>query len=146
MKPKKIKIMNSFKNAETFFHNCESGMGFEACQDYVVENASFNCQSEALAAITTLKDYVNWISGLGTPMPGNSYKISSSAYDADNNTAIFFSTFTGTHSADGGPVPPTNKTTNTHYVYAIQMNGEGKVASMTKIWNGPWALKELGWM
>jgi len=26
------------------------------------------------------------------------------------------------------------------------MNDEGKIESMTKIWNAPWALRELGWM
>jgi len=32
------------------------------------------------------------------------------------------------------------------YVYAIKMNADNKVASMTKVWNAPWAMKELGWM
>lgn len=70
-------------------------MGFEACKDYVAENASFNSQSEVLAEVISVKNYVNWIAGLGTTMPGNSCEISASAYDEDNNTAIFFSTFTG---------------------------------------------------
>jgi len=26
------------------------------------------------------------------------------------------------------------------------MNGDDKVARMTKVWNAPWAMKELGWM
>jgi len=26
------------------------------------------------------------------------------------------------------------------------MNDEGKIESMTKIWNASWALRELGWM
>ena len=139
--------MNSFKNAESFFHNCESAKGWEACKSYVAENAKFNAQSEPLAEVTVVKDYVEWMAGLGTvTMPGCSYSISASAYDESKNTAIFFATFTGTHSGDGGPIPPTNKTTNTHYVYALKMNDDGKVESMTKIWNSSWALRELGWM
>ncbi|PTL98795.1 MAG: hypothetical protein DA407_17395 [Bacteroidetes bacterium] len=139
--------MNSFKNAQSFFHNCESAKGWEACKAYVSENAKFNAQSEPLAEVTDVKDYVEWMAGLGTvTMPGCSYSISASAYDESKNTAIFFATFTGTHSGDGGPIPPTNKTTNTHYVYALKMNDDGKVESMTKIWNSSWALRELGWM
>ena len=139
--------MNSFKNAQSFFHNCESAKGWEACKAYVAENAKFNAQSEPLAEVTVVKDYVEWMAGLGTvTMPGCSYSISASAYDESKNTAIFFATFTGTHSGDGGPIPPTNKTTNTHYVYALKMNDDGKVESMTKIWNSSWALRELGWM
>ena len=139
--------MKSFQNAATFFHNCESAKGWEACKDYVAENASFNAQSEALTEVTVVKDYVDWLAGLGTiTMPGSSYKINASSYDEENSTALFFATFTGTHSGDGGPIPSTNKTTNTHYVYALKMNGEGKVENMIKIWNSSWALRELGWM
>jgi hypothetical protein len=43
-------------------------------------------------------------------------------------------------------VPPTNKTTNSQYVYALTMNSDGKISSMTKVWNASWALRELGWM
>jgi hypothetical protein len=139
--------MNSFENAKTFFHNCESGKGWEACNDYVADSAKFSCQSAALAEVKDVKTYVDWIFGLSTvTMPGCSYDVHASAYDEDSNTAVFFATFSGTHSGDGGPIPPTNKTTHTEYVYALKMNGEGKVESMTKVWNAPWALRELGWM
>jgi hypothetical protein len=141
------KTMKAFENATTFFHNCESAKGWDACKDYVTENALFNAQSELLTDITKVEDYVNWMAGLVTiTMPICSYKIHVSAYDEKNNTAIFFATFTGTHSGDGGPIPPSNKTTNTDYVYAIKMDDDGKVESMTKIWNSSWAMRELGWM
>tara|TARA_R110001606_G_scaffold78302_2_gene181172 strand:+ start:77 stop:496 length:420 start_codon:yes stop_codon:yes gene_type:complete len=139
--------MKAFENATTFFHNCESAKGWDACKDYVTENAQFNAQSEPLTDVATVMDYVNWMASLGTiTMPDCSYNVHTSAYDETNNTAIFFATFTGTHSGDGGPIPPSNKTTNTDYVYAVKMNDEGKVESMTKIWNSSWALRELGWM
>lgn len=139
--------MNLLENAEFFFHNCESAKGWESCKEFVAEKATFYAQSEPLVDVTAIKDYVDWMAGLGSiTMPGCSYEINASAFDKDKNTAIFFATFTGTHSGEGGPVPPTNKTTNSHYVYALKMNGEGKVENMTKIWNASWALKELGWM
>ena len=139
--------MDLLENAEKFFHNCESAKGWEACKDYVAQNAKFNAQSEPLVEITAIKDYVDWMAGLGgITMPGSSYEINASAYDEGKNTVLFFATFTGTHSGEGGPIPPTNKTTNSHYVYALKMNGDGKVESMTKIWNASWALRELGWM
>ena len=79
-------------------------------------------------------------------MPVCSCKVHTSSYDESNETALFFATFTGTHLGEGGPIPPTNKTANTQYVYALKMNDDGKVMSMTKIWNSTWALSELGWM
>jgi hypothetical protein len=42
-------------------------------------------------------------------------------------------------------VPPTGKTTNSHYVYALTMDKNDKIGKMTKIWNASWALRELGW-
>jgi hypothetical protein len=59
---------------------------------------------------------------------------------------LFFSTFIAAHTGDGGPVAPTGKETNSHYVYVIKMNDAGKVAHVTKIWNSSWALRELGWV
>jgi len=139
--------MNLFKTAEKFFHACESLKGWDVCNDYVADNAKFIAQCEPLTEIKTVKDYVGWITGFGTiTVPGCSYELHVSAYDEANMTAIFYATFTGTHSGEGGPIPPTNKTTNTHYVYALKMNNEGKIVSMTKIWNASWALSELGWM
>jgi len=142
-----VKIMDLFETATNFFHACESLKGWDACKDYVAENATFFAQCEPLTDIKTVKDYVGWMTGLGTiTAPGCTYELHTSAYDEANKTAIFYATFTGTHSGEGGPIPPTNKTTNTHYVYVLKMNNEGKIASMTKIWNASWALRELGWM
>lgn len=139
--------MTSFQNAEAFFHSCESLKGWEACKDYVADNAEFLSQCEPLTEINTVKGYVDWMTGFGTAIvPGCSYKLHTSAYDEANKTAMFFATFTGSHSGEGGPVPPTNKTTNSDYVYSLKMNEEGKIESMTKIWNASWALCELGWM
>ncbi|WP_455168616.1 hypothetical protein [Aegicerativicinus sediminis] len=139
--------MNSFENAKTFFHNCESGKGWEACAASIVGEGKFKCQAQALAEVKDIKTYVDWMEALcNVTMPGCSYDVHASAFDEENNTAIFYATFNGTHSGDGGPIPPTNKTTHSDYVYALKMNEQGKVEHMTKIWNGPWALRELGWM
>lgn len=139
--------MKAFENATAFFHNCESAKGWEACKKFATENAKFTAQSEPLTGIKKLEDYVNWMQDLGTiTMPACSYIIRSSAYDSINSTALFFATFKGTHSGDGGPISPSNKTTHSDYVYAIKMNHEEKVESMTKIWNSSWAMRELGWI
>ena len=139
--------MTLFENAEKFFQACESSAGWDECKYFVTENAEFIAQCEPLTEVTTVKGYVEWMAGFGTiTAPGSKYELHASAFDEANKTAIFFATYTATHTGEGGPVPPTNKTTNTDYVYAIKMNDDGKVESMTKIWNAPWAMRELGWM
>ena len=86
------------------------------------------------------------MAGFGnTTVPGCSYDLHTSSYDEDTGTAVFFATFHGKHTGEGGPVPPTQKETASHYVYALTMNADGKVAKMVKIWNAPWAMRELGW-
>lgn len=139
--------MSAFENAEKFFHACESIKGWEECQQYVADGATFAAQCEPIAEITTVHGYVDWMTGIGTGVaPGCSYDVHAAAYDDENSTAVFFATFNGKHTGDGGPVPATNKETHTHYVYSLKMNDDGKVESMQKIWNAPWAMRELGWM
>lgn len=139
--------MESFENAVKFFRNCEGAKGWEACKEYVADNATFNAQSEPMAELTQVKEYVDAMAGLGTvTLAGSSFQIHTSSFDKENNTAMIFATFTGTHVGEGGPISPTNKTTNSHYVFVIKMNSEGKVEHITKIWNSSWAFRELGWM
>lgn len=138
--------MTAFDNAKKFFEACEASEGWAGCQDYVADGASFSAQSEPLADITTVQDYCEWMAGIGGVLPGATYDLHSASYDDSTRTAIFFATFRGRHTGEGGPVPPTNKETYTDYVYALRMNDDNKVSRMTKVWNAPWALRELGWM
>ena len=138
--------MSLFENATQFFHACEGLQGWEGCQQYVAEGASFAAQSEPIADITSVEDYCEWMAGLGKgPLNGCGYNLHVSAWDDATQTALYFATFNGQHVGEGGPVPATQQQTHSHYVYALTMNAEGKVARMTKIWNAPWALGELGW-
>lgn len=139
--------MSAFDNATRFFHACESLEGWDECTQYVAAGAPFAAQSEPLVDITTVEGYVTWWTGLGTTtIAGCSYDLHTSSYDEDNKTGMFFATVTGTHVGEGGPVPPTHKTTNAQYVYVLTMNDDDKVARMDKVWNAPWTMKELGWM
>ena len=139
--------MSAFDNATRFFHACESLQGWQGCQPYVAPDASFRAQSEPLADMETVEAYTEWMAGVGKgPLRGCSYDLHTAAWDEASRTATFFATFTGRHTGEGGPVPPTSRETRTDYVYVLTMSRDGKVEKMVKIWNAPWALKELGWM
>ncbi len=139
--------MSAFENAKRFFDACEAPEGWEGCKPYVVAGATFTAQSEPLADVDTVEAYCEWMAGFGkVTAPGATYDLHASAYDDARKTAVFFATYHAKHTGEGGPVPPTNKETNSHYVYILKMNEEDKVQQMTKIWNAPWAMKELGWM
>ena len=77
--------------ATDFYHACEGLQGWPGCQQYVADNATFAAQSEPLAEINTIEDYCNWMSGLGSgPLNGCRYELHASAFDEENNTALFF--------------------------------------------------------
>ena len=139
--------MSAFNNAKKFFEACEAPSGWAGCRDYCEKGATFTAQSEPLAEVSTIQAYADWMHGFGTvTAKGATYTLNASAYDEENRTAIFFATYHATHVGQGGPVPPTNKSVDSHYVYALKMSDNDKVESMTKIWNAPWAMRALGWI
>ena len=139
--------MSEFEKATEFFHTCESAQGWDACSKFVEPNAPFAAQCEPLVDFGTVEEYVNWMTAFcDNVAPGGSYVLHSSSYDEDSKIAMFFATYTLRHTGEGGPVPPTNKETNSQYVYILEMSDAGRVKRMQKVWNAPWAMRELGWM
>ena len=138
--------MSAFDTAKAFFEACERPAGWEGCRDYVAPGAPFTAQSEPLTEIDTIEGYCEWMKGFGTvTAPGATYELHTAAFDEASRTATFFATYHATHTGDGGPVPPTGQSTASDYVYVIKMSADDKVEAMTKIWNAPWAMRELGW-
>ena len=139
--------MTAFENANKFFDACETGQGWAGCEQYVANDAVFTAQSEPLVDVNTVETYCDWMAGFANvTAPGSSYEVHASGFDPNTNKAFFFATFHGQHSGEGGPVPPTNKQTHSHYVYILSMNADDKVEKMVKVWNASWAMRELGWM
>lgn len=128
-----------------FFDACETGKGWEACSQYCHPDATFSAQADALADVTTLEGYTEWMAHVFTPIPNASYELRAFAVDEHRNTVLGFGVFKGTHTAEGGPVPPTGKSVASDYVYAIEFDGD-RIKHMTKIWNDGYALRQAGWM
>lgn len=138
--------MSAFEHARKFFNACEAAEGWAGCAPYVAEGASFVAQSEPLAAIDTVEGYCEWMAAfVRVTAPGATYDLHASSYDEKTRTAVFFATYHAKHTGAGGPVPPTQKEAHSHYVYILTMNADNKVARMVKVWNAPWAMKQLGW-
>lgn len=130
--------------AERFFEACETGKGWAVCRELCHPDATFSAQAPALAEITTLADYTDWLKGLYTFVSGPRYDLKSFAVDEQRNNVTTFAVFHGTHTGQGGPVPPTGKSVATDYCYCIQFEN-GRIRHMTKIWNDGVALAQLGW-
>ena len=132
------------ETAREFFEACETGRGWEGCSSYCHPDATFSAQAEPLAELKTLNEYTEWMKGLLTFVPDGRYTLKSFATDTDRSNVSAYAVFHGTHTGEGGPVPPTGKSTNTDYVYVMQFD-EDKIVHMTKIWHAGWAIRELGW-
>jgi predicted ester cyclase len=138
--------MSSMKeSAAKFFDACETGGGWESCQEFCHADATFSAQAGALEGVETVEAYTEWLKGLFTPMPDGSYELKALAVDEDRSSVSAFSVFSGTHTGEGGPVPPTGKRTETDYVYVMEFDGD-RIRHITKIWNDGICLTQLGWM
>jgi predicted ester cyclase len=130
--------------AQAFFEACETGKGWAVCQRYCTPEATFTAQAEPLADVQTLQQYTDWMKNLLTPLPDGRYEVKSFAADDERNNVIAYGIFSGTHTGEGGPCPPTGKSARTDYVYVMDFEGD-RIRHLTKIWNAGIALKQLGW-
>jgi predicted ester cyclase len=131
--------------AREFFEACEAGKGWEVCKDYCQPNATFSAQAEPLADVRSLQQYTEWMKGLMTIIPDGRYEIKSFATDDERKNVCAYGVFSGTHTGQGGPCPPTGKSVASDYVYVMEFDG-ARIKHMTKIWNAGVAMKELGWV
>ncbi len=130
--------------AAQFFEACETGVGWDSCASFCHPDASFSAQAGALAEVDTLESYTEWMKGLFTPVPDANYELRSFGVDEDRQNVAGYAVFRGTHTGEGGPVPPTGKSVEADYVYVMQFDGD-KIRHMTKIWNDGFSLQQLGW-
>ncbi len=131
--------------ASKFFEACETGKGWEGCKEFCKADATFSAQAEPLADINSLEQYAEWMKGLLTFVPDGRYELKSMATDDERNNVCAYGVFTGTHTGEGGPCPPTGKSTSSDYVYVMDFDGD-KIRHMTKIWHAGLAMKDLGWV
>jgi ketosteroid isomerase-like protein len=136
--------MSMIDTARDFFDACETGKGWAECAQYCAPDATFSCQSQALAETHTLEAYCGWMKGLLVPLPNGRYELKGFAEDTDRDLVLAFAVFHGAHTADGGPTAPTGRDVAADYVYAMEFAG-GKITHMTKIWNDAESLRALGW-
>ncbi len=130
--------------ARAFFEACETGKGWEGCQQYCAPDATFSAQAEPIADFQTLREYTDWMKGLLTILPDGRYELKSFATDEDRQNVSAFGIFSGTHTGSGGPCPPTRKRVKADYVYVMDFEN-GRIRHMTKIWNAGISMKQLGW-
>ena len=71
-----------------------------------------------------MQAYTDWMKGLLIPVPDGWYEVRSFAVDEQRNNVAAYGVFRGTHTGEGGPVPPTGKQIEADYVYVMQFEGD----------------------
>ena len=130
--------------AKEFFEACETGKGWDVCQAYCHADATFSAQAHALEEVSTLQDYCDWMHGICAIMPDASYDPKFFGADENGNSVAAVAVVTGTHTGEGGPVPPTGKSICSDYAYCMTFDGD-RISHMTKVWNDGIALQQVGW-
>ena len=130
--------------AKQFFEACETGQGWDTCQAFCQPGATFSSQTTALAGISTLEAYCDWMKGMYTPIPDGRYELKFFAADQADSSVSAVAVFHGTQTGPGGPVPPTGKKIAADYVYHMVFDGD-RISHMTKIWNDGISMQQLGW-
>ncbi|MFC3613931.1 ester cyclase [Lutimaribacter marinistellae] len=136
--------MSMKQNARDFFEACETGEGWAVCKEWCHPGATFSAQADALADMTTVEGYTEWMKALLVPLPDGHYELKSFAVDDERKTVTAAAVFHGTHTVDTGDGAPTGKSVAADYAYVMEFEGE-KIRHMTKIWNDSHSLRQLGW-
>jgi predicted ester cyclase len=132
------------ETAEAFFEACETGGGWEKCQQYCHPDATFAAQAAALEGVDNLQAYTEWMKGLLTPVPDGRAEVQSLAVDQARGKVVIYGVFHGTQTGEGGPVPPTGNRVAADYVYDMSFDDD-KIRHLTKIWNDVASMQQLGW-
>ena len=132
-------------NRSCFFEACETGKGWDSCQAYCHQDATFSAQATVLSEIDTLEAYTEWMKGMFTPIPDGHYDIQFFGVDEERQCVAAYAIFHGTQTGPGGPVEPTGNSISADYVYAMQFE-DNLIRHVTKIWNDTISLQQMGWM
>jgi predicted ester cyclase len=136
--------MSIKETALSFFDACETGKGWDVCQQYCHADASFSSQTDLFGETATIAAYTDSMAHLREPLPDMRYEMIAFGVDDERNAICAAATFHATHTGEGGPVPPTGKAVATEYCYIIQFAGD-KISHMTKVWNDGFAMRQAGW-
>ncbi len=136
--------MSITDTAKAFYDAMETGKDWNTYRNFCHDGATFSCQANTLAGVTTVEGYAAWVKGMFTPIPDMHQEVKAFATDKEHNSVSAIAVAHGTQTGEGGPVSPTGNKLAAEYVYVMEFDGD-KIRHMTKIWNDGHTLGQLGW-
>ena len=95
--------------------------------------------------MNTVQDYCEQIAAAFKVTFLGSCELHASAYDPDNNVVFLYGTSCAKHTGEGGPVPSTHKQASVPFVFVMNMDAEGKLKHLEKIYDEASGRRQLGW-
>lgn len=100
------------------------GKGGKSADSTATAAQRFQPRPALWRTLTPWKATTEWMKGLFAPVPDDRYELRSFAVDEGRNNVTAYGVFRGTHTGNGGPVPPTGKQVEADYVYVMQFDGD----------------------
>ena len=130
--------------AERFLDACMGGRGWEGCRPYCLPNATLSIQADMFADVDTVEAYAERVKAFFTPIPDFRHEVQVVAVDEEGRQVGILYTLYGTHTAEGGPVPPTGRSIAADSAMFLAFDGE-RIHHVTKVFNDVYPLKQIGW-
>lgn len=133
--------------AERFIHSVKPGQGWEAWEPYCHPDASFRklgTSSLGIEVHDSLREFAESTKALLVLFPDLREELHSLATDEEKNIAIAYLMIKGTHTGEGGPVPPTGKAFEVDAVYVMEFD-EDRLCHLTMVMNDLVVDTQLGW-
>ncbi len=136
--------MSRSGTVHAFLDACETGKGWEVCKNWCHFGATFSCQEEPAANAITLAAYADWMMELLSRAKHGRYVLKSFAMFDERVPVVAVAKFHGTHTCEGGPIPPTGSSIVSDYTYIMEFSGR-KICHLTKVWSDVHAVQSLVW-
>jgi len=133
--------------AERILQNVKPGHGWEAWQPYCHPDATFRkvgTSSVGMEVHESLPAFAESTKVMAALFPDIREEVRSLAIDEEQDIAIAHVVIKGTHTGDGGPVPPSGKAFEVDVAYVMHLDGD-RLRHLTMIMHDLVVDKQLGW-
>jgi len=135
------------QTAERFLQTVKPGQGWEAWQPFCHPDAGFRklgTSAVGMEVHESLPDFAESTKVLVALFPDLRQELRSLAIDEEQDIAIAYMVTKGTHTGEGGPVPPTGQAFEVDVVWIMQFEDD-RMRHLTLVMHDPVVDEQLGW-
>lgn len=135
------------QSAERFVVSVAPGQRWEAWRPYCHPDATFRkvgTSSVGMEVHDSLREFAESTKAMVAVFPDLRVELRSLAVDEEHGIAMVYLVIEGTHTGEGGPVPPTGRSFEVDAAYVMEFDGD-RLRHLTMVMNELVVDKRLGW-